>query len=153
MREVEGCWSLITTTRPIRVQLPGWLLLNVGALGLSLAHTFVHYHIGLYGESQLSISLLQATNVAVTSLVVAWWVVCLDARAGTVRAGLSGALTLAVVWAFLANGLAAVVAVPPPSGAFPLQDIAHLLSIVFGALAAITTWRELKRSEGAWSWR
>jgi hypothetical protein len=49
-----------------------WLaLVKRGALGFSLAHTFVDYHIGLYGESSSSISLLQATNVAVTSLVVA----------------------------------------------------------------------------------
>jgi len=65
---------------------------------------------------------------------------------------MSGAVILAGVWAFLANGLAAVVAAPPPADAFPFQDVTHLLNVVFGALAALTTWRELKRSQTTWNW-
>lgn len=38
------------------------------------------------------------------------------------RPALSAAFALAVVWSFLANGVAALVAAPPPADAFPYQD-------------------------------
>ncbi len=137
-------------TRPSR--LPGWLLLNVAALSSSLAHIFVDSHIGLFGETSSSMSLLQASNIVLTCLVVACWVLCLASTTGTGRPGLAGAVILAAIWSFLANGLAAVVAAPPPADAFPFQDVTHLSNVVFGAMATLTTWREVKRSGTAWSW-
>jgi len=44
------------------------------------------------------------------------------------------------------------VAAPPPADAFAFLDTTHLLSIVFGPMAAFTTWRELKRRRTAWNW-
>ena len=134
-------------------RVPGWFLLNVAALSSVLAHTFIDHHLGLYGEPSPAMSPLQATEVAVTCLLVAWWVICLSAASGTARPGLSGALGLALVWAFLANGLAAFIAAPPPADAFPYQDLTHLASAVFGALATVMTWWELRRSRTSWSWR
>jgi hypothetical protein len=46
--------------RPARTPLPGWLLLNAAALSASLAHTFIDHHLGLYGASSSSMTLLQA---------------------------------------------------------------------------------------------
>jgi hypothetical protein len=40
----------------------------------------------------------------------------------------------------------ALVAAPPPSAAFPYQDVAHVGSLVLGALAARATWREIGRT-------
>jgi hypothetical protein len=132
--------------------VPAWLGLNVAALTASLAHTFVDYHIGLFGASSPTMSLAQAGNVLLTCLVIAWWGVSLaTARSGT-RPGLSGAYALAVGWALLANGIAAVVAVPPPSAAFPYQDITHFGSLIFGGLAAYTTRREIKQNGVAINW-
>ncbi len=133
-------------------QLPGWLLLNVAALGSCLAHTFVDQHLGLYGKTSSSMSLLQATAIVLTCLVVACWILCLASATAAPRAGLSGAAVLAVLWAFLANGAAAAVVAPPPADAFPFQDLVHLSSTAFGGLAAIATWRELKRTATPWNW-
>ena len=135
-----------------RRQLPGWLVLNAAAMGVSLAHALIDQHLGLSGPSSSSMSLLQATHIALTCLVVAWWALCLAAATGPGRGGLSGAVTLAAVWAFLATGAAAVAAAPPPSDAFPFQDLTHFGGIVLGASAAVTTWRELVRSRTPWSW-
>ncbi len=132
------------------IQLPGWLLLNIAALGSALAHTFIDQHLGLYGESSSSMSLLQAINIFMTCLVVAWWTLSLSVTTGTARPGLSAALVLSVGWTFVGNGLAIVFA-PPPADAFPYQDLAHLISLVFGALAAIATRREMTRNQTAWS--
>jgi hypothetical protein len=54
---------------------------------------------------------------------------------------------MAVGWAFLSNGAVAVAAAPPPSAAFPYQDITHFGSLVLGGLAAYATWRKM-RMEG-----
>lgn len=132
--------------------VPTWLLLNVAALSAGLAHVFVDHHLGLYGRPSTSMSFLQATNITMTCLVVAWWIVCLVPTPPSGGAGLCGAFVLAVGWGFLANGIGALIAAPPPADAFPYQDLTHLLSLAFGALAAIATWRELKRSRIAWSW-
>lgn len=132
--------------------VPTWLLLNVAALSAGLAHVFVDHHLGLYGKPSSSMSLLQATNIVMTCLVVAWWIVCLIPTPTTGRSGISGAFVLAIGWAFLANGVAALIAAPPPADAFPYQDLTHLLGIAFGVLAAITTWRELRGTHIAWSW-
>lgn len=58
---------------------------------------------------------------------------------------------LSVGAAFLANGVAAFVAAPPPADAFPYQDLTHLFSMTAGALAAVTTWREMRRTLPGWS--
>ncbi len=133
-------------TRPRWGQLPGWLVLNVAAMSASAAHVLVDIHLGLFGASSSSMSLLQAMNIAFACLVLSWWVLCLAAASGAAPGALSGALILAAVWALLATGMAAVAAAPPPSDAFPFQDLTHLAGLVLGALAAVATWRELARN-------
>jgi hypothetical protein len=45
--------------------------------------------------------------------------------------------------AFLFHGLIAIIAAPPPSAAFPFQDIAHIASLVTGAIAVVLIRRRL----------
>lgn len=58
---------------------------------------------------------------------------------------MSSAFTLVIGWGFLNNGAIAVAAAPPPSAAFPYQDITHFGSLAFGGLAAYATWWEMRR--------
>ncbi len=139
----------MTTSVP---RFQAWLGFNVAALTASLAHAFVDTHLGLFGLSSPLMSPLQAINILLICLVVACWSVSLATAQSGTRSGLSGAFALAVGWALLANGAAAVIAVPPPSPAFPYQDIAHFSSLIFGGLAAYTTWRELKQHAVAADW-
>lgn len=85
-------------------------------------------------------------NILLICLVIAAWGVSLATAATGARSGLSAALAFAVGWAGLLNGAVAVAAAPPPSAGFPYQDIAHVASLVLGALAGAATWRERQRS-------
>jgi hypothetical protein len=143
------------TTSNINTISQSWLWLNITALGFALAHVFVDFHIGLFGETSIHMSPLQAGNILFLVLINAWWVACLAAavHANEKRhsrwTGLSGAFLIAFIWAFLGNGLVAVFAAPPPSTAFPYQDITHFGSLIFGGLAAFATRKEMKaRSQG-----
>ena len=71
----------------------------------------------------------------------------------TTQESLSSALTLSIGWALLANGAVAIVAVPPPSVAFPYQDIAHVSSLLLGGLAGYTTWNKIRTSSLPSNWR
>ena len=139
----------MTTAAP---QVPAWLGLNLAALTASLAHQFIDAHLGLSGVTSPIMSGLQAGNILLTCLVIACWSLSLATAQSGMRAGLSGAFTLAIGWALLGNGAVFVLA-PPPSPAFPYQDIAHFSSLIFGGLAAYTTSQELKKPGVAVSWR
>jgi hypothetical protein len=147
--------TMVDTVTSIKTRSQSWLWLNITALGFALAHVFIDFHIGLFGETANHMSLLQAGNILILVLINAWWVACLaaavhaDEKLHSRWTGLSGAFSIAFIWAFLGNGLVAVVAAPPPSAAFPYQDVTHFGSLVFGGLAAYSTWKEMKtRSQG-----
>ncbi len=127
-----------------------WILLSAAALAMSLAHVLIDYHIGLYGSaSSTAMSSLQAANIFLTCLVYACWVASLGLAMGGYRSGLLATLLITVGWAFLWNGAIGLIVCPPPCrGAFPYQDIAHMGSLVFGALAAYTTWQKISDTTG-----
>lgn len=133
-------------------KIPSWLGFNVAALTASLAHTFIDIHLGLMGVTSLIMSPVQAGTILLICLVIAWWSLSLATADSGARPGLSGTFALSVGWALLANGAAVIIAAPPPSPAFPYQDIAHFSSFTFGGLAAYTTWRELKQHGVATNW-
>ena len=126
------------------------ILWNAAALAASLAHVFIDHHIGLFGESSSAMSPLQAAIIFILCLVYGCWSISLGLATSGYRAGLLGTFTLTVVWAFLANGLVGLAACPPPcQSAFPYQDIAHVSSLVFGTLAAYTTWQKIRATSPA----
>ncbi|MFO7538221.1 MAG: hypothetical protein R6X32_09190 [Chloroflexota bacterium] len=124
--------------------LPAWLLLNATALLFALAHSLVDFHLGLFGQTSIFMTPLQAANILFICLITGWWSVSLAIAAGDGRGGLSSAFVLSLVWAFLGHGAVAVVAAPPPSAAFPYQDITHFGSLIFGGLAVYATRKEMK---------
>ena len=85
-------------------------------------------------------------------MLFGWWAFAVgEARYGA-RSGIVIAFTFAFGWAFVLNGLAAVLAAPPPSDGFPYQDIAHIGSMIFGGLAAFGLWEKI-REVGGVEWR
>jgi hypothetical protein len=72
--------------------------------------------------------------------------VSLAVAAGDGQGGLSSAFVLSLLWAFLGHGAIAIMAAPPPSAAFPYQDITHFGSLIFGGLAAYATWKAMRAS-------
>jgi hypothetical protein len=123
---------------------PNWVLLSVIALAFTLAHVMVDLHIGLFGESSNSMAPLQAANLFLTGLVVAWWSATLALAVGGSSVGFSGAFVMAIGWAFLNHGAVPIAVAPPPSAAFPYQDISHFGSLIFGGWAAYAVWREMR---------
>jgi hypothetical protein len=130
-----------------------WLnALQAAALGSSLLHSLVDVYVGLFGNPQAMTAGRVAVLLSLTALY-AWWGYVMSEEA-TERGTLISLLMLASVWAFFANGLIGfVVCWIPCPGAAPLGDVAHGLSLVFGALASVATWRELRLSPGpAYRW-
>jgi hypothetical protein len=130
-----------------------WMLLNAAALMASLAHVFLDYTLGLYGKASMIMSPVQATTILLICLVYAYWMLLVGWANGGSKSALISLFVLTLLWSLLANGIAGLAACPPLCrGAFPYQDIAHLASLIFGGLAAYTTWRKLRRSEGPSDW-
>ena len=54
-----------------------WLWLSALALGVSLTHVLIDWHIGLFGAPSMHRSALQAGLVLLFGLVAAWWALAL----------------------------------------------------------------------------
>lgn len=94
-------------------------------------------------------TLAQAANAFRIALTAGGWMVALGVAMRGSRTGAACALAFVVVWGLIFNGLVAFLVVPPPSAAYPYQDIAHVGGIVFSGLATYALWGRLKRQEGA----
>jgi hypothetical protein len=129
-----------------------WIAWTAAALVASLVHVLVDFHIGLYGETSSRVSWVQAANVFFTSFVYGWWIYSAAVAATGDKSALVSALVIAVLWAFLWNGVVGLAVSPPPSSAFPYQDIAHASSILFGAGAGASLWRVTRSIEAEVSW-
>jgi hypothetical protein len=130
-----------------------WRPLSLAAMGFSLAHLFIDFHIGLFGASSQRMRLQEAALAATFGLLYAAWARALARASEAQRGGFVASLIFAAGWAFFVNGVAALGAAPPPSWGFPYQDIAHFGSLVFGGLATVGLVRQLRDVEGRLSWR
>src|SRR5918994_204844 len=128
-----------------------WIAWTSAALVASLVHVLVDFHIGLYDEASSRMSSLQAANLFFTSLVYGLWIYAAVAASGD-KSALVSALIIAVLWAFLWNGVVGLAVSPPPSSAFPYQDIAHASNILFGAGASASIWRVTRSIDADVSW-
>ncbi len=126
--------------------VPRWLVWSTLAIVATLAHVLIDAHIGLWGETSDEMSVLQATNLGAQGVVYGWWALALVFAARGDRWGMRSALVMAAGNAFLLHGAIAIVAAPPPSAAFPYQDLAHGLSLVTGGVAAVYIWSGLKNA-------
>lgn len=127
----------------------GVLVTNGAALAVVLLHVLIDFHIGLYGPSSEVMSPAQAANALRIALTAGGWLVALGVAMRGSRTGTACALAFVAVWGLVLNGIVAFLIVPPPSAAFPYQDIAHVGAIVFGGLATYALWGHLGRQRGA----
>lgn len=129
-----------------------WIAWTAAALLASLLHVLIDFHIGLYGDTSSRMSSLQAANLFLTSLVYGWWIYTVGVASTGNRSALLSALVVTALWGLLGNGVAALAVSPPPSSAFPYQDIAHFSCIVFGAGATVAIWRASRSLAAEFSW-
>ncbi len=126
----------------------GVLIVNGAALAVVLLHVLIDFHIGLYGSSSEVMTPAQAANALRIAVTASGWMIALGVSMRGSRTGTACALAFVVVWGLVFNGLVAFLVVPPPSAAFPYQDIAHVGGIVFGGLAAYVLWERMQSQEG-----
>lgn len=124
------------------------LVVNGAAMTAVLLHVLIDFHIGLFGGSSEVMTPAQAGNAFRIALTAGGWLVALGVSARGSPTGTACAMSFVGVWVFLVNGLVAFLVVPPPSAAYPYQDVAHVGSIVFGGLATLALWGLLERQSG-----
>lgn len=127
----------------------GVLLVNGAALAVVLFHVLIDVHIGLYGPSSTVMTPGQAANAFRIAGTAGGWMIALGGSMRGSRTGTACTLAFVGVWALVLNGLVAFLVVPPPSAAFPYQDVAHVGGIVFGGLATYVLWIRMDRQDGA----
>ncbi len=89
-----------------------WLWLSALALGVSLTHVFIDWHIGLFGASSMHMSALQAGLVLSFGLVAAWWALALALASQGHKSALVSLLVLDLGFTLLANSVAVLAACP-----------------------------------------
>lgn len=143
-----------TTARPsrdigARLSRPDIVLvINATALVAVLVHVLIDYHIELYGPGGEVMSLAQFANALRIAVTAALWLGALGLAMRGSRTGTAVAFAVVTIWVFLLNGIVAFLVAPPPSDAFPYQDIAHAGGVIFGGLASYALWGQLGRQPG-----
>lgn len=128
-----------------------WFPLSIWALSISLAHVLIDFHIGLFGETSKNMSMLEALNVATTAGIYGFWAWAIAGARNKEVPAISTALVFALVQSALINGLVAFFAAPPPSSAYPFQDLTHLGSLAAGSMAGLGLWSLRSKSSRAGS--
>lgn len=129
------------------ISVKAWVAL---AFTASIWHAFIDAQIGLLGPTSETMTLAQGAALIFDALLIGWWVyVALEGFSGNERA-LGALALLLLVEPVLFDGLVAFMVAPPPSAAFPYQDLAHSLSLISGIVALVA----LRRSVGwgRWGW-
>ena len=108
----------------------------------------IDVYIGLFGAGK-TMSLTQAFLVFVLAGLYGWWAAALAGAAQGERGLTLALLIVAVVWVALGNGVAGLVGCAPLCpNATPSQDVTHVSSLVFGALAAYADWQLFRTQTG-----
>jgi hypothetical protein len=121
-----------------------WLSAHTLAIGFSLGHLILDWHLDLFGPATTSLSTVQALILVVGAAVYALWASSLALAGQGSRRGMIATLGLCAVGG-LGNGLSIVACFPPCSGASPFGDISHIGSLIFGMWAMVESWRALRQ--------
>lgn len=119
-----------------------WLGWTTAAFSATIAHLLIDQHIGLYGPASEMMSGWEATNVGRHAVLAGLWVAVSVAATHSADAR-RALLWLVVIDAALLNGAVAFLVAPPPSAAFPYQDVVHGLALATGVVAAVVLTRSL----------
>lgn len=119
-----------------------WLPWATVAFAATIAHLLIDQHIGLYGTTSEAMSSWEAVNVGRHTVVAGLWMAVAVAATNSADAR-RALLWLVVIDAALLNGAVAFLVAPPPSDAFPYQDISHALALAAGVVAAWVITRSL----------
>ena len=127
---------------------PQWLLAHSLAIGFSLMHVILDWHLDLFGPLvKTSLSGVQALTLVWGITVYAAWEVSLVLAVLGSRRALIATIGLCALGG-LGNGLSILFCLPPCPGAAPFGDISHIGSLVFGLWGVVESWRALRQPVG-----
>jgi len=125
---------------------PGWLWVNLAAMGFSLVHTVVDVGIFVFGSSSSSSEVPQSLLTVLIGLLYTWWAWVFARAAGGAKSGLVGLIAFDVLWVSL-NGVSILGCLPPCVFGVPLYaDAIHLGTLILGPLGAYLAYRAIRRS-------
>ncbi len=129
---------------------PGWLWVNLAAMGFSLVHTVADAAI-LFGSSSPGSEVPPSLLTVLIGLLYTWWAWVFARAVGGANSGLVGLMAFDILWVSL-NGVS-ILACLPPCGSVPLYgDTIHLGTLILSPLAAYFAYRAMRRSSVRGSW-
>jgi hypothetical protein len=128
------------------VGAPGWLWVNLAAMGFSLVHTVADAGIFVFGSSSSSSEVPQSLLTVLIGLLYTWWAWVFARAVGGAKSGLVGLIAFDVLWVSL-NGVSIIYCLPPCSFGVPFYgDAIHLGTLILGPLGAYLAYRAMRRS-------
>ena len=133
------------------VGTPGWLWVNLAAMGFSLVHTVADFGIIDFGSSSSSSEVQQSLLTVLIGLLYTWWAWVFARAVRGAKSGLAGLMAFDVLWVGL-NGVSIIYCLPP-CGSVPFYgDTIHLGTLILGPLGAYLAYRAMRRSSARGSW-
>jgi hypothetical protein len=120
-------------------------------MAVATLHILIDFGVGLFSlHGRLSAP--EAATLILISLLHVWWVISITAGAQGNGGGIASAAVLGFGWTLMTNGYPIVYCPPTCSEAAPLSDVAHVGSLLFGAVAAtVCLWAVFRgRSRIGW---
>lgn len=131
--------------------MPVWLWVGLATMFFSALHIIIDFGVGLF-DLHGTLSLTEATTLLGVALIQVWWAVSFMAGVRGNGSGVASAGILGAGWAAMTNGYPIVYCPPVCEEAWPLSDIAHVGSIVFGILLALVAIWSLWRARARPGW-
>src|SRR3712207_769839 len=143
-----GGSSMERTRTPVGT--PGWLWVNLAAMGLSLGHTVADLGI-IFGSLSSGFGVPQILLSVLIAVLYTWWAWAFAKAVGGAKSWLVGLMVFDVLWVG-GNGLT-IIECPPPCSAVPVYaDTLHLGNLILAPLATYFAYRTMRRISGPTSW-
>ena len=132
------------------VGTPGWLWVNLAAMGFSLGHTVADLGI-IFGSLSSGFGVPQSLLSVLIGLLYSWWAWALTKAVGGAKSWLVGLMVFDVLWVG-GNGLTIFECLPPCSAVPVYADTLHLGNLILAPLATYFAYRAIRRILGPTSW-
>ena len=127
---------------------PGWLWVNLAAMGFSLGHTVADLGI-IFGSLSSGFGVKQSLLSVLIGLLYTWWAWAFAKAVGG-ASWLVGLMVFDLLWVG-GNGLTIIEC--PPCSAVPFYaDALHLGNLILAPLATYFAYRAMRRISGPTSW-
>ncbi len=132
------------------VGTPGWLWVNLAAMGFSLGHTVADLGI-IFGSLSSGFGVKQSLLSVLIAVLYSWWAWAFAKAVGGAKSWLVGLMAFDILWVG-GNGLT-IIECPPPCSAVPVYaDTLHLGNLILAPLATYFAYRSIRRISGPTSW-